>query len=907
MAFGGLNIGDLLLTLLADGSMLQKDITQQGLAAANAAGPAIGTSLGTAIATGLTRGGKQMSTIGKSMTTNLTVPIIAAGAAISMVGIQFDTALRKIVALTDVTAAEIGMVKAAILELAPAVGKSPEELAEAFYFLASSGFNAKEALLVLDSSARAAASGLGETQDVAKVISASINAFGKENLTAVDATDALIRAIKDGTAEAPDFAGALGDVVGSAGLVGATFQDTTAALAAMTLQGISADEAATSLNMMFRSLYKTTPIAAKGFAAVGLTVEGLRKQLKDEGLLPVLKTLEAAFAGNEVAAGKAFGEVRALRGVLALIGGDNLETSIRIFEDVANGTTNLATAFEESAGPQRRWNQSMARLQVMLIQLSDDVLPLVLDVMDEGVKILGSIADAFKSLPGPVRESIVKILALTAALGPLLFISGKVVGGIGGIVGAISKVAKSRIGSALFGPIINAATGLASKIAGPIISGLETVYLKALGNPAIGGAVGKLGTFMGSTLGKLGAVAFAAVMWYEVIETYNRIKGELASQNAAIDATLAAQLGTDTEEGLAAKKAALEKGLADINGVWDAGIFTTDTRRSLEANMAAVDAEIARRAAGFGPTVAAGIESGMPAVEGAYGQLFGPPAPQAQMNAAMRAAGKMIPQSMADGIISAQNAPVVEMAGLVAMMKHALTSGARIARDIGILTSKELAKGLKDKRPVVKAEALRVRDVVEKDLAELILAGGKVGKKAGAELAKKLKSKSPAVRSAAKRVKAIVDKELEKTVPSAGAAGAAAGAAFAARLRQAVLNSRIHGFTITANIGLRQGKLKGDKKARGGPVRAGMPYFVNEQTQRSEVMVPSVSGYVLTRAQAEAAMRGGGGSGDINIEGGIHLHGVGSDVTLGAQRRFAQGVLDDVAMGLREQRARRAG
>lgn len=44
-------------------------------------------------------------------------------------------------------------------------------------------------------------------------------------------------------------------------------------------------------------------------------------------------------------------------------------------------------------------------------------------------------------------------------------------------------------------------------------------------------------------------------------------------------------------------------------------------------------------------------------------------------------------------------------------------------------------------------------------------------------------------------------------------------------------------------------------RALGGPVRAGLPYLVNENTPRSEIMVPSASGGILNVGQAQAAFR----------------------------------------------------
>jgi tape measure domain-containing protein len=51
------------------------------------------------------------------------------------------------------------------------------------------------------------------------------------------------------------------------------------------------------------------------------------------------------------------------------------------------------------------------------------------------------------------------------------------------------------------------------------------------------------------------------------------------------------------------------------------------------------------------------------------------------------------------------------------------------------------------------------------------------------------------------------------------------------------------------------------KRATGGPVQAGVPHMVNENTARSEVFVPSTSGAVLTSAQAERALASGAGGG----------------------------------------------
>ncbi len=69
-------------------------------------------------------------------------------------------------------------------------------------------------------------------------------------------------------------------------------------------------------------------------------------------------------------------------------------------------------------------------------------------------------------------------------------------------------------------------------------------------------------------------------------------------------------------------------------------------------------------------------------------------------------------------------------------------------------------------------------------------------------------------------------------------------------------------------------------RAVGGPVRAGFPYLVNENTPRSEVFVPSLSGGILNVSQAQAAVRASmGGANKVRTAG---LSGLAASVVVGS-------------------------
>jgi TP901 family phage tail tape measure protein len=382
----------------------------------------------------LNAAGADMTATGKKLTTNVTLPIVGVGAAIFKLSADYQQTLNQIVGLTDVTRDQLGDIRADIEQISRDTGRAPQELAEGLYFLASAGFNAAEATDVLRTAAIAAAAGLGSTQDVSKVLGLTINAYGKENITAARAADILTAAVKDGTAEADAFAGVLGRVVPTAATLGVTFDQVAGALAGMTLTGLSADEAATSLNQVLVSLLKPTKEAATTMQDLGLSAEGLRTELREKGLLATLRTLETAFQGNDDAAAQVFGNIRALRGVLALLTLDSAQLD-KVFGDTAKASGDLAEGYKETEGAARDFDRIQARIQQTLIDLGDDVMPTVLDVLGGMAGILETLVGLFMLLPDPVRAVVTWLVAFAALAGPLLFLAGSVVTLTGAIIG----------------------------------------------------------------------------------------------------------------------------------------------------------------------------------------------------------------------------------------------------------------------------------------------------------------------------------------------------------------------------------------------------------------------------------------------------------------------------------------
>ena len=311
---------------------------------------------------------------------------------------QFEMSMAKIQGLVGVSAGEVNKMKDAILDLGGATTKGPQELADALYFITSSGFEGAKAMDILKESARSAAAGLGETQVVADALTSVLNAYGEGAYSAAQANDILVVSVREGKSEAEDFAPALGKVLPVAAAFGASFEDVAAGVASLTRTGASAGTSAIYLRQVLSQLLKPSKQAAEAMFAAGTSAEDMRKRIQEDGLLSALETLNTRLGGNqyEVASTgltKVFGNVRALTAVFSLLG-PNLEQNRLIFEEMANSAGAADHAFETVAQTaDAKFRSAMAEMQASLIRVGDAIMPM----MTMFAQLGGAVANAVQS------------------------------------------------------------------------------------------------------------------------------------------------------------------------------------------------------------------------------------------------------------------------------------------------------------------------------------------------------------------------------------------------------------------------------------------------------------------------------------------------------------------------------
>jgi len=415
--------------LLGDSTSLERAFLR-GAKASGQLKVGLGGVIKTAAAiTGITVGIRALSNV-------LTSSVTAAG--------DFQLALQKTVGLSGVAQSAIAGLRSDVLKLAPAVGKGPQELADALFFITSSGIPAAKALDVLTVSAKASAAGLGETQVVADAVTSALNAYGPAVLNATQATDVLVATVREGKGEADQFAGVIGNVAALAAQLGVSFNEVGAALAAQTRLGTDAETSATQLQRVFTTLLKVTPASAKAFAAVGLNADKLRSDLGSKGLLNVLEQVKAAFPKDPKLLAKAFGDQRAIRGVLALVG--KQADSVRgIFDRLGQSTGSLGKAFGAVSKTQaQQFAKLNASLDTFKITLGAALAPAILKVIGPLNKWL-SVSKNQKKVQDDIRAAVKNVVQtvrdLKDALTPLVQTTADVVRKLGGLKEVLKGIA----------------------------------------------------------------------------------------------------------------------------------------------------------------------------------------------------------------------------------------------------------------------------------------------------------------------------------------------------------------------------------------------------------------------------------------------------------------------------------
>ncbi len=393
----------------------------------------------------LEKAGDKIADVGTTLTTHVTVPVMAAGTAAVKTAADFDSAMSKVAAVSGATGDELDALRDKAREMGAKTKFSASEAADAMNYMAMAGWKTGDMLEGIEGIMNLAAASGEDLATTSDIVTDALTAFG---LTAADSghfADVLAAASSNANTNVSMMGETFKYCAPVAGSLGFSCEDTAQAIGLMANSGIKSTQAGTSLRSIMTALAGDVKFCGDAFGEIEIATtntDGSMRELND-----ILADCRVAFAqmseSEQASAAQALVGKNAMSGFLALMNAapadiQKLEGAISTCSDEIDGyngvTEKMAAVMQDNLGGQLTILKS--QLQELAISFGEILMPAIRSIVS---RIQGLI-DKFNALSPATKETIVKVALLVAALGPLLVIVGKTMVGVGKLMQLVANL-----------------------------------------------------------------------------------------------------------------------------------------------------------------------------------------------------------------------------------------------------------------------------------------------------------------------------------------------------------------------------------------------------------------------------------------------------------------------------------
>jgi hypothetical protein len=288
---------------------------------------------------------------------------LAVAVATTHMAADFQQSTSRIVTDGGESAGALKQVQDGILGLMGQVGDSAPQLVDAMNTIESAGFHAAQGGLdVLKVAAEGAKVGNAELQVTANALTSALNAYGLSAKDSTSVMNQMIATVAAGKMHMQDLASSLSNVLPIAAAAHISFAQVGGAIATMTAQGMSAQQATQDLANTIRSLQNPNGTAIKEMTALGLNSNQVADSLGKKGLTGTLDDLTSAIA-KHVKSGDVF--ISSLKS--SKIAAADLQTMMK---QLPASVQRTAQAFLNGQLSQKQWTASLKGLPPLQANLA---------------------------------------------------------------------------------------------------------------------------------------------------------------------------------------------------------------------------------------------------------------------------------------------------------------------------------------------------------------------------------------------------------------------------------------------------------------------------------------------------------------------------------------------------------
>jgi len=380
------------------------------------------------------RAGRVMTNIGKDLSIGLSLPLAIVAQRVTETATNFEYQMARVSAISGATGSEFGKLQANAEALGASTIFTAKEVGQLSEEFAKLGFTANEIVQVTESTLSLAQVTGAALPRAAEVSGAALRTFGLDASKVGQVNDVVAVAISKSALDFESFAETMKYAGSQAAISNVSMEELSAAMGVLANTGVKGSIAGTRLRMIFAKLSQEGGDVHQKFLDLINSNMTMAEAIERFGVraataIPVLQENRKEFFKLEK-------EMRESAGTLDIMQKKMDDTSF---------------------AAQKRLKSALEDLS---IQIGKALLPMV-NVLIEGLIL---ITNGFAALPSAVQGFIVILGSVVAALGPFIFLKGKLMVLFASLQAYMPVIAAGF--SAMLGPIGLISIALAGVVAG---------------------------------------------------------------------------------------------------------------------------------------------------------------------------------------------------------------------------------------------------------------------------------------------------------------------------------------------------------------------------------------------------------------------------------------------------------
>ena len=384
--------------------------------------------------------GNKITDVGKKI-----APVSAAVGGIGVAAVKsaadFEHQMSKVGAISGATNKDMETLKETAIEWGAKTQYSSVEAGKAMEYMGMAGWSAQEMVEGLPGILSLAAAGQEDLGTTSDIVTDALTGFGMAAGEAGHLADIMATAATATNTDVGKMGETFKYISPIAGSLGASAEDTAIAMGLMANAGIKASQAGTSLRGGLLNLLNPSENVQEALDKYGVAL-----QKTEDGSLDLKATMEELRTKlgdlTDVERGAALGAIfgrTASSGWAAVV-----SASQEDFEDLTQQMYNCTGAAEEMAAEMNdNLEGKITILKGNIENLGIELGTMLVPALTRIVEKIQEFVNWLQSLDESQKQTIIKVAAMVAALGPAIIAFGNIVGAIGNTMKGMSSLIKA--------------------------------------------------------------------------------------------------------------------------------------------------------------------------------------------------------------------------------------------------------------------------------------------------------------------------------------------------------------------------------------------------------------------------------------------------------------------------------